>query len=172
MRCRAQEIYDSIFHRGYLIGLVAGQQRQYYEPVYLPTKSHEATAAGRKDHTIRKALLYEPWLCSLGECLGAGVRPPEGICLETCSIYHVFLAVVGSNHVSLALSHSGLCLCTESHPRSFLRNLEATSGFSKSQPWFRCNLSCHILNFKRLNRCRMVITKVFQERQIVTKRVM
>jgi len=100
MRCRAQEIYDSIFHRGYLIGLVAGQQRQYYEPVYLPTKSHEATAAGRKDHTIRKALLYEPWLCSLGECLGAGVRPPEGICLETCSIYHVFLAVVGKTQLA------------------------------------------------------------------------
>ena len=89
MRCRAQEIYDSIFHRGNLIGLVAGQQRQYYEPVYLPTKSHEATAAGRKDHTIRKALLYEPWLCSLGECLGAGVDHPRAFALRP-AVYTMF----------------------------------------------------------------------------------
>ena len=79
MRCRAQEIHNSLFHRGNLIGLVAGQWRQCYEPDYLPTKSHEATAAGRKDHTIRKALLYEPRLCSLGKYLGTGVKPPQGI---------------------------------------------------------------------------------------------
>lgn len=79
MRCSTQEIHDSLFHRGNLIGLVASQQRQYYEPDYLPMKSHEATAAGRKDHTIRKALLQEFQPCSLGVYLGAGVRPAQGI---------------------------------------------------------------------------------------------
>lgn len=55
MICRALEIYNRIFHMGNLLGLVAGQWRQHYEPDYLPTKSHEATAAESKEHTIRKA---------------------------------------------------------------------------------------------------------------------
>lgn len=79
MKCRAQEIYNRIFHKGNLIGLVAGQWRQHYEPDYLPTKSHEATAARNKDHTIRKALFYETEHCSLGKHVATGVIPPQSI---------------------------------------------------------------------------------------------
>lgn len=79
MRCRALEIYNRIFHMGNLIGLVAGQWRQNYEPDYLPTKTHEATAAGSKDHTIRKALFYETEHCSLGKNMATGVITPQRI---------------------------------------------------------------------------------------------
>lgn len=90
MRCRAQEIYNSLFHKGNLIGLVADQSRQCYDPDCLPAKSHEATAAGSKDHTIRK-------LCSMNFSFVLWVmiwvlgqdhpRAYLGICLVTCSIY-------------------------------------------------------------------------------------
>lgn len=77
MRHGAQEIHGNLFYRGNLIGPVAGQWRQCYKLDYLPTKSHEATAAGSKDDTIRKALLYKPQLCSLAKYSGASLRPPQ-----------------------------------------------------------------------------------------------
>ena len=145
MRCRAQEIYDSIFHRGNLIGLVAGQQRQYYEPVYLPTKSHEATAAGRKDHTIRKALLYEPWLCSLGECLGAGVDHPRAFALRP-AVYTMFSWQLWVKH--------------NCQPKNFAHSLPGmyllSGNIIGSSIWQKTTKVCKaiILQLKKINKIR------------------